>query len=434
MYSANYGRTDHSTCSEGRPPQQLANAQCFLPSTLAVMSQRRAPETETAPHDEDDFSTGPLSLPNASLDLSPITSQSQPPRPGPQRTSGPAQARGHDCLEMQKQTWLMLSPPDPPSLLPSTVRTQPAVKDPGCFTARWAFRGCGRRPLVAPPEGSRVVGGREAAPGAWPWQVSVQRPARRGYAHFCGGALVDRRWVLSAAHCFPPAASDPPLSPSDVSSLRVVAGLQLQSSSGAQAQNRSVTHLVRHQAFSPEDYDSDVALLRLDAPVRWTARVQPVCLPEGPGDEGGLGPCFISGWGTTSYRGQMSDALQEAEVELIPHRTCNGPGWYAGRVSANMQCAGFEAGGVDTCQGDSGGPLQCYHETRGLFYLVGVTSFGEGCARPRRPGVYARASRYHSWIRRQQEALWARSAMPWLGPDLLLVLVGALLGAALWGM
>lgn len=123
--------------------------------------------------------------------------------------------------------------------------------------------------------------------------------------------------------------------------------------------------------------------------------------------------------------------LQEAEVELIDRRTCNLITWYDGFITENMICAGLESGAADTCQvmlrghfqthdrlqvsmrhgcclcvsqGDSGGPLQCYSEDVERFYLIGVTSFGDECGLPHRPGVYARTSRFAGWLTTRQAA------------------------------
>ncbi|KAJ8017094.1 hypothetical protein DPEC_G00014200 [Dallia pectoralis] len=113
------------------------------------------------------------------------------------------------------------------------------------------------------------------------------------------------------------------------------------------------------------------------------------------------------------------DRLQEAEVELISRQTCNQVDWYHGDIEAGMICAGSETGVVDTCQGDSGGPLQCFSEDQERFYIVGVTSFGEGCGLPKRPGVYTRASTYSDWLKTTQ----GRSSSTACQLDSILVLV-----------
>jgi secreted trypsin-like serine protease len=108
----------------------------------------------------------------------------------------------------------------------------------------------------------------------------------------------------------------------------------------------------------------------------------------------------IVGFGTTSEGGDTADTLQEAQVPVTTDATCAGA--YDDFDAQTMLCAGFPQGGVDTCQGDSGGPL-FGRDAAGALKVVGATSFGEGCARPNKPGVYARVgdSLLREWIRTQ---------------------------------
>ncbi|MBN3321270.1 ACRO protein, partial [Atractosteus spatula] len=130
--------------------------------------------------------------------------------------------------------------------------------------------------------------------------------------------------------------------------------------------------------------------------------------------------------------GERADTLQEAEVNLIPRETCNQPDWYNQTLTENMQCAGHEAGGIDACQADSGGPLQCFNSTLQRFYLFGITSFGQGCAVEKKPGVYTRTSLYYRWIRELQARAASgsgRLSLPLLAIPLLLSAALPLLGA-----
>ncbi|XP_035614072.1 acrosin [Oncorhynchus keta] len=253
---------------------------------------------------------------------------------------------------------------------------------------------CGQRPLADAPGGSRVVGGRNAPLGAWPWQVSVQV---RSW-HLCGGTILNSLWVLTAAHCFTI------VPPHRRSSLRVVAGLNVLTEPGQYSQRRYVVEIRAHEKFHHPSYSNDIALLRLSSPLEYTDFVQPVCTVEDEMEEFNLNlnQCFISGWGSTSFKGKPMDTLQEAEVELFERNTCNQIDWYNGYIKNGMICAGFETGGVDTCQGDSGGPLQCFSEDHEKFYIVGVTSFGDACGLPKRPGVYTMASKYSAWLKTTQ--------------------------------
>ncbi|KAI4900772.1 hypothetical protein NFI96_017568, partial [Prochilodus magdalenae] len=253
--------------------------------------------------------------------------------------------------------------------------------------------GCGERPMVGPPGGSRVVGGHFAVEGAWPWQVSIQWM----YRHVCGGSILDSYWIVSAAHCFNKSR--------DYSSLQVVAGLHSRLKRWGTVQVRPVERVIKHEDYDKTSFENDVALLRLHYPLFLTPHVQPVCMLKNEMEERDLNfsYCFISGWGSTVFKGELVDTLREAEVELIDTETCKQRDWLSSYVSDNMVCAGWEMGGVDTCQGDSGGPLSCYSEATGRFYLYGVTSHGMECGLPKKPGLYTRASRYSAWLRRTQE-------------------------------
>ncbi|XP_059189463.1 transmembrane protease serine 11D [Centropristis striata] len=255
---------------------------------------------------------------------------------------------------------------------------------------------CGQRRLAATPGWSRIVGGREAPEGAWPWQVSIQIRSR----HHCSGTIVSSLWVLTATHCFHKFLGI------SRRHFRVLAGLRVLSAPGGQTQVRSISAVKMHEDYDDVTSDNDVTLLLLSSPFNFTDHVQPACTPQNVTHEINLNfsHCFISGWGSTQYKGRLVNRLQEAEVELIDRRTCNLITWYDGFITENMICAGLESGAADSCQGDSGGPLQCYSEDEDRFYVVGVTSFGYECGLPLRPGVYARTSRFAGWLKTSQAA------------------------------
>ncbi len=241
--------------------------------------------------------------------------------------------------------------------------------------------------LTASPS-MAIVGGHDAAAGAYPSAVEVHR----GKSFLCTGTLVAPDWILTAGHCgsitgsavatpisFPPALID----------------VYIGSNKPGQGERVPVA-----QAIIPPDYLAtmgyDITLLKLTR-----ASSHAPTQVAGAGETASWAPGTmetIVGWGATSEGGDTPDTLQEARVPITTDAYCAGA--YDNFDPKTMVCAGFPEGGVDTCQGDSGGPM--FGTTAcGARRVVGATSFGEGCARPGKPGVYARVADdvLREWIR-----------------------------------
>ncbi|KAI4875341.1 hypothetical protein NFI96_022827 [Prochilodus magdalenae] len=248
---------------------------------------------------------------------------------------------------------------------------------------------CGRPPLV-----NRIVGGTDARDGAWPWQVDIQM----GSNHVCGGSLIARDWVLSAAHCFP--------NPSDVSSYWLYMGRYQLNGINAYEVSSRVSRVVVPDGYSLPQEGRDLALVQLSTPVSWTDRIQPVCLPDSELQFSGGTMCYVTGWGYIREGVPISGigTLQEVEVPIIDQASCNS--MYSLQASnsekvdilSDMICAGYQEGGKDSCQGDSGGPLVC-PVGNGTWIQAGIVSFGLGCAQQNKPGVYAKVSSFADLIR-----------------------------------
>ncbi|NWS79299.1 ACRO protein, partial [Toxostoma redivivum] len=157
---------------------------------------------------------------------------------------------------------------------------------------------------------------------------------------------------------------------------------------------RRIKRLIMHEKYSSLPVRHDVALLELDWPVECSSSIQTACLPGPSLKLSELKNCYVAGWGDRIVK--CSDILQQAKVKFVDIQLCNSSGWLNGHVFDFNVCAG--QGGVSTCQGDSGGPLVCQDKSGGFFWQIGVTSWGVGCARPKRPAVYSSTQYYYNWI------------------------------------
>lgn len=234
----------------------------------------------------------------------------------------------------------------------------------------------------------RIIGGVEATLGRWPWQVSLYYSNR----HTCGGSIITSRWVVTAAHCVHNYRLP------QVSSWVVYAGIVTRSSSKmAHHMGYPVEKIIYNKNYNHRSHDSDIALMKLRTSLNFSDTVRPVCLPQLDYDLPGGTQCWISGWGYTQPDGiQSPDTLKEAPVPIISTKKCNSSCMYNGEITPRMLCAGYTEGKVDACQGDSGGPLVCQDD--GVWRLVGVVSWGTGCAEPNHPGVYTKVAEFLGWI------------------------------------
>ncbi|XP_071240301.1 serine protease hepsin-like isoform X1 [Salvelinus alpinus] len=250
---------------------------------------------------------------------------------------------------------------------------------------------CGRRSLTE----DRIVGGVDARQGSWPWQVSLQYDG----VHQCGGSIISDRWIVSAAHCFPERNRQ-------VSRWRVLLGSIYNKLTHKNVRVLEVKTVVYHSSYLPfvdpniDDNSRDIAVLALAQPLHFTDYIQPVCLPHYGQRliDGQMGT--VTGWGNVGYYGTLADVLQEANVPIINDAVCNAPDYYDNQITTSMFCAGFEKGGTDACQGDSGGPFVAEDSLSkaSRYRLLGVVSWGTGCAMAKKPGVYTRVSRFLPWI------------------------------------
>lgn len=308
-------------------------------------------------------------------------------------------------------------PPSPSSAAPSAAQEEleewmNQIHGPLTPRPYVAERDCGIRAMAQSREG-RVVGGRDSQLGEFPWSVLIRETTLLGFfvKTKCGGALIDLKWVLTAAHC----------KPGMFGSLEVVVGetdlgATHQSGAGTGTSSKSaatsatpklrpivrrVKRMIVHRDYNPSNFDNDIALLELESPYQVQPHVVPICLPEK--EESFIGQqAMVAGWGKLSFGGPVPQVLQVARLPVIGNKQCQQMYHDSGHIkliSDSFLCAGYASGGHDSCEGDSGGPLQIQRPHDGRWVLAGTVSHGIKCAEPNLPGIYIRIAAYLPWIK-----------------------------------
>lgn len=223
----------------------------------------------------------------------------------------------------------------------------------------------------------KIVGGTEASINEFPYIVSLQSSS-----HFCGGSLIKKNWVLTAAHCVKGGTVK-----------NVVIGLHdLKNATNAEV--IAPKRIIAHPKYNASTTDFDFALIELSKDSSHT----PVALNTTEiaiSDSGTPIMSTVAGWGTTSEGSySLPNLLQRVDVPLVSATSCAKS--YP-KITDRMICAGYTDGGKDSCQGDSGGPLVAKADD-GQTYLIGIVSWGRGCARAGYPGVYSKVNAGYDWI------------------------------------
>ncbi|XP_039611590.1 elastase 2 like [Polypterus senegalus] len=238
-----------------------------------------------------------------------------------------------------------------------------------------------------PPLLSRVVGGVDARPNSWPWQISLQYSKNGDWAHTCGGTLIATNWVLTAAHCI-----------SSSRTYRVALGKYNLKDNEPNSVAIDAEKIFVHEKWNSLFIINDIALIKLKEHVTLSTSIQTACLPldglELPNDY----PCYITGWGRIYTNGPLADNLQQALLPVVSYDICSKSDWWGGTVKRTMVCAGGD-GLLSGCNGDSGGPLNCQNANR-AWEVHGIVSFGSGlkCNMAKKPTVFTRVSAYIDWI------------------------------------
>jgi secreted trypsin-like serine protease len=242
-------------------------------------------------------------------------------------------------------------------------------------------RECGKQAYQ--PLKQRIIGGLQARPNSWPWQIMLH-----GASNLCGGALIDARHVLTAAHCI--------TTPVQEKDYKVYIGTHETNKPMYMEQELTVSKIWVHEQYVETTTANDVAVIRLTKPIQISDKVNVICLP-GPEAKSVNDTVWVSGWGRTAHNGDVSTILKQTYMETMGNR-CSSIYGTAHFSQEKQICAGKHGVGY-TCQGDSGGPLM--YEYEGRWYLNGVVSYGAtDCGvGSGSPAVFARVKYYLPWIR-----------------------------------
>ncbi len=230
--------------------------------------------------------------------------------------------------------------------------------------------------------GSMIVGGSETVPYSRPYQVALLMNGRQG----CGGTLISKDWVLTAAHCLDNAST---------SSLQVRVGAHSIRQNDGQTLN--VSQIINHEYWRGANNirsGYDIALLRLATPA--SSQYKPAKLPTAAIEQNyaNVGDAVtVSGWGLTYYQGSPSDVLREVNLPVISNNSCSSELRF--NLPSSVVCGGG-AGGVSACNGDSGGPYAV--KVGSDFYSIGTVSWGQGC---RGATAFTRTTSYLDWIKQK---------------------------------
>nr|XP_035953944.1 complement factor I isoform X1 [Halichoerus grypus] len=242
---------------------------------------------------------------------------------------------------------------------------------------------CGVKNSV-PIRRKRVVGGKPAHLGDFPWQVAIKENEKIK----CGGIYIGGCWIVTAAHC---------VSMSKIYHYQIWASFLNSLRPDFDVIVHLANKIIIHEKYNGTTYENDIALIELK---KHSNRKEcelpnsiPACVPWSsylfqPNDK-----CIVSGWGREKDNEKVS-LLKWGEVSLISNCSRFYPGRY---FEKEMDCAGTDDGSIDACKGDSGGPLVC-KDVNNVTYVWGVVSWGENCGRPEYPGVYTKVANYFDWI------------------------------------
>ncbi|MGB5445473.1 MAG: serine protease [Psychromonas sp.] len=250
--------------------------------------------------------------------------------------------------------------------------------------------------MVAAAEiSTRIVGGEESEIDQFPWAVSLKDSAT--LAHFCGGSLIAKQWVLTAAHCLINNNNDTAKSAAKITAT--VGEYDLDSIPATPS--IEIEQFYIHPDFNSTTQVNDIALLKLATAVDDPSLIEPFSIENTIAAVTSQRSVTALGWGSTvAYNPNETvdpdypNILNHVEIALFTDHMCSSA--LGNNYTAEMLCAGLEDGGKDSCQGDSGGPLVINQD--GSWQQIGIISWGNGCAAEGYPGVYTRLALYEEWV------------------------------------
>ena len=279
---------------------------------------------------------------------------------------------------------------------------------------------------------ARITNGIKAFEGQWPWQVHL-KVNKQG---FCGGTIINEKWILTAAHCVCKQSKVPAQKEYRDGQIYVAIGFHSGSGASRDISKKQRTlgrdfiqarKVIFHPDYNPKTIFNDIALIELKRPITFGQYSRPACLSNYNFDNliKNDQKCIVSGWGAIEdyYDAIQNSGYQETPVSLLygevpiySNNQCEAKlDQYGGSdqyLQGNNQICAYSETGVDSCQGDSGGPLTCNHDGKsqdGRYGLVGVVSWGFKCGK-KTPGVYTRVSAYLDWIRKYTRDIQTISA------------------------
>ncbi|KAL4594084.1 hypothetical protein GN956_G26215 [Arapaima gigas] len=231
---------------------------------------------------------------------------------------------------------------------------------------------------------TRIVNGEECPPGKCPWQALLVNEDEVG---FCGGTILTQYFILTAAHCMNLSRS-----------ISVVVGETDTNITEGHEAIHEVAQVLVHKQYVRDTYHNDIALIKLQKPIRFSPFILPACLPEAEFAENVLmrqDHGLVSGFGRLQEGGVQSTVLMRFSMPYVSHAVCIESSKF--KITNRMFCAGYDREKKDACQGDSGGP----HVTRykNTWFVTGVVTWREGCAQAGKYGVYTQVSKYIPWIK-----------------------------------